>query len=192
MPAGYATRCKVCNSLHRIQIESWIKDDGLSYRVVSKKILDEFGERISYSSIQQHMADHYNVMEDVREQYEKSKAQMEQEVAKRVNEIQVLDNIIYGKFRLHKTLELIISNRLAEMPKSGDLPKFPQAYAYLYNNLAAEICRAIKTKQEVLGEDAEAKKAEAIESLSEAEIDVRLEELFAIIEDAKDADNQIC
>jgi len=58
MPAGYSSRCKVCNSQHRVEIEKWAKEDGLSARVISAKLKEEFGEEISYKSIWQHLNEH--------------------------------------------------------------------------------------------------------------------------------------
>jgi hypothetical protein len=92
---------------------------------------------------------------------------IQKDAEERLSEIEVLDSIVSGKHRLHQRLEKIISNRLIgldEIKEVRDLRKIPAAYVTLYTGCAAEIRQAMKTKQELLGEDSGSKKAGAMQS----------------------------
>lgn len=164
MPAGYSSRCKACNSPHRLQIESWKKD--LNTSEISLR-LKEMGERISRPALDNHFAEHYDMQSEVREQYNQSRINMQQDANEFLSDIKVLDDAVAGKRTLHQKLEKILTNRLKGLEDTeeiGDLPKLPQAYVTLYIGCASEIRQFLKTKQELLGEDAGAKKAKAMET----------------------------
>jgi hypothetical protein len=166
MQAGYSAKCKTCNSSHRLKIEKWHKD-GKIPEAIEVLLLEKYGEKISGRAIRNHLDEHYNVPGAVQEQYHKSQANLEKEAGERISEIEILESIATGKYDLHKKLEAIITNQLkgledAEGP--GELPKIPMAYVSLYTGCAAEIRQAMKTKQELLGEDSGSKKAGAMQS----------------------------
>jgi len=166
MPAGYSSRCKACNSPLRTQIEQWHCKDGDSSRVISAK-LKELGEKISDRALDNHFDEHYNVPNVACEQYTKSKANIQKDAEELLSEIEILDSIVSGKHKLHQKIEKIISNRLKgldEIKELRELPKIPAAYVTLYTGCAAEIRQAMKTKQELLGEDSGSKKAGAMQS----------------------------
>ena len=166
MPAGYSSRCKACNSPLRLQIERWKVKDGLKTTEISLR-LKEMGEPISRPALDNHFAEHYDVQSEVQEQYNQSQVALSQAAGERVTEIQILDDVVTGKRTLHQKLEKILTNRLnglEDTKEPRELPKIPQAYVSLYVGCASEIRQFLKTKQELLGEDAGAKKAKAMET----------------------------
>jgi hypothetical protein len=182
MPAGYSSQCKVCNSPSRLEIEAWSKKDGLSSRAISQK-LAALGEKISHSSINTHMVEHYNVQAEAREQYHQSQEQIKKDAEGRLTDLQILDDLIQDGHIIHVGLK-------EQIKGLKDKFSVPMPAVQMLNGVAAEICRAIKTKQEILGEDPESHKADAIESLSEDELDARLQELLAIINEAEGHQNR--
>jgi len=157
MSAGYSTRCKVCNSPHRAEIEKWCKEEGVSTREASRR-LAETGERISYEAIRRHMLEHFDVRAEAREQYQKSQAQMEQLAAKVVSEVEMVDRVAKENFELHLATRAWLQ-RLVEEEK-----KPPMSLVALHQATAAEVRQQLKQKLELLGEDAVSRTAEALES----------------------------
>jgi hypothetical protein len=165
MPAGYSSRCKACNSPNRLQIEAWHKG-GDSSRIIAAR-LKELGEKISDRALDNHFAEHFNVQREVQEQYQKSLANLQKDAGERVVEIQILDDIVAGKQKLHRTIESLLSSRLTDLEGAKDLaelPKLPAAYVALYTGCASGICQALKTKQELFGEDGAGRQARAMET----------------------------
>lgn len=165
MPAGYSPRCKACNSSLRVQLEKW-KDDGDNTSQISIK-LKERGENISRPALDNHFEKHYNVSKEVQEQYFQSQANLQEEASERISEIQMLDDVALEKYQLHTKLTKIIGKLIKGLEDSKDIaefPKLPAAYVTLYTDCAAEIRQALKTKQELLGEDGNTKKANAIQN----------------------------
>jgi hypothetical protein len=166
MPAGYSSKCKSCNSSHRLEIEAW-HNDGKSAEAIEKLLLEKYGEKISCTAIRKHLNEHYNVSEEVQKQYTESQANLQKDAGERVSEIVVLDDMITSKANLHQTLEKILTNRLKgleEIEEITDLPKLPMAYVSLYTGCATGLCQAMKTKQELLGEDGAGRQAKAMET----------------------------
>lgn len=156
MPAGYSSRCKVCNSQHRVQIEKWEKEDGLSARAISAKLKEEFDEEISHKSIWQHLNEHFDVKAEVREQYQKSQEQYQKAVEKRLSDIEMLDMTIADNYKLSQATTTWLKD-LIEQRKTP-----PLALVQLREKLQSEMRQAIKQKQELLGDDPESKKADAL------------------------------
>ncbi len=166
MPAGYSSRCKACNTPLRNQIEAWKVKDKLNTSQIELK-LKELGEPISRRALDNHFAEHYDVAKEAEQQYNESQANLEKDAGARVSEIATLDTVIEGKAALHKKLEKILTNRLNGLEDSkdaGELPKLPMAYVSLYTGCASGICQALKTKQELLGEDGAGRQAKAMET----------------------------
>lgn len=156
MPAGYSARCKVCNSPHRALIEKWAKQDGLSPRAISDKLREEFQESISHKSIWRHLNEHFDVKAEAREQYQKSRQQMQKVVQKQLSDIEMLDQVAARNFELHRMADAWLSQLVQERGK------IPKALVDLYNTTAGEMRQAIKQKQELLGDDPESKLADAM------------------------------
>lgn len=147
MPAGYSSWCKVCNSQHRVQIERWAKEDGLSSRAISAKLKEEFGEKISYKSIWQHLREHFDVRAEAREQYQKSQVQLQELAQKRLSDLEMLDAIIQGDFELHQAAKAWLDDLVAERKR------IPKTLVDLLAATAAEVRQQLKQKQAMLGED---------------------------------------
>lgn len=157
MPAGYSTRCKVCNSPHRAEIEKWCKDEGVSTREASRR-LAEAGEKISHEAIRRHMLEHFDVQAEARAQYQKSQQHFQEAVKKRLTDIEMLDATIADNFELSQATTAWLKD-LVEKRK-----KLPLALVQLREKLQSEMRQAIKQKQELLGDDPESKKADAMQS----------------------------
>ncbi len=173
MPAGYSSRCKVCNSSHRTEIENWSKEGGLSSREISSKVLSLYDEKISHNSIATHLTEHYDVQAEARDQYYKSNENIKADAAKRLSDLEILDAIIQDN-------HIIRSGLTEQIKEQSNKMGVPMPAVTMLTGVSSEICRAIKTKQEILGEDGASKQADAIESLSEAELDARLDKLIQI------------
>lgn len=160
MPAGYSARCKVCNSPHRADIERWAKEEGLSPRAISAR-LRERGESIGHKSIWQHLRDHFDVRSEAREQYAKSQQQFEDQVKKELSDLQMLDRVIRSDYELHQ----VTASWLNELAKGRE--KMPMSLVLLHEKAASEMRQAIKQKAELLGDDPESRKADALLSLAD-------------------------
>ncbi len=107
-------------------------------------------------AIGNHFAEHYNIQGEVQEQYQQSQANLQQAAVERVAEITMLEDVAREKYNLHQRLSKILGNLIAGLESSEkleEIPKLPAAYVALYNGCAAEIRQALKTRQELLGED---------------------------------------
>ncbi|NPV44818.1 MAG: hypothetical protein HPY70_12730 [Firmicutes bacterium] len=156
MPAGYSSRCKVCNSQHRVKIERWAKEEGMSPRAISSKLKEEFGEEISHKSIWQHLNEHFDVKAEVREQYQKSQEQYQKAVEKRLSDIEMLDATIADNFELSQATNAWLQDLIE---KQG---KIPLSLVQLREKLQSEMRQAIKQKAELLGDDPMSRLADGV------------------------------
>lgn len=146
MPAGYSSRCKVCNSQHRAEIEKWVKEEGVSTREAAKRLAD-LGEKVSHEAIRRHMIEHFDVRAEAREQYQKSQEQFQEVVKKRLSDIEMLDAIIQGDFELHQSAKAWLDDLVAERKR------IPKTLVDLLAATAGEVRQQLKQKQAMLGED---------------------------------------
>lgn len=160
MPVGYSARCRVCNSAYRAEIEKWCKEEGLSPRAASARLLEQYKEKISHKSIWQHMTEHFDVRAEAREQYQRSKEQMQQLVEKRLSDIEMLDDVAYGSFELNRAARAWLQELVQDRNK-----KIPKALVDLISTTAAEVRQHLKAKQELLGEDPANDIADALRTL---------------------------
>lgn len=159
MPVGYSARCKVCNSPRRAEVEKWVKEEGISVREAARR-LAEHGEKISHEAIRKHMIEHFDIKAEAREQYQRSKEQMQQLVEKRVSDIEMLDDIAYGSFELNRAARAWLRELVQDRNK-----KIPKALVDLISTTAAEVRQHLKAKQELLGEDPANDIADALRTL---------------------------
>lgn len=152
MPSGYSSKCKTCNSSHRLEIEAWHEKEGLSPEAIEIR-LKSLGESISYRAISNHFVNHYNVQAEAREAYHQSQEQIQKDATGRLTDLQILDELIQDNHVIHSGLRKQIKD--LENKFSVPLPA-----VQMMSGVSAEICRAIKTKQEILGEDPGSKGAE--------------------------------
>ncbi|MGE5552840.1 MAG: hypothetical protein ACM3XZ_02815 [Betaproteobacteria bacterium] len=155
MPAGYSTRCKVCNHPRRAEIERWHFEEGASYREIERRLEGA----TSFVAIGRHFREHCNVQEEAAVRYRAAQERFDEQVEKRLTDLERLDDSIDRAHRLSKaageTIEQLVRN-------GGKLPK---TLVDLYAAASAELRQTKKTKMEALGEDPEGKKAEAVQSL---------------------------
>lgn len=159
MPVGYSARCKVCNSPRRAEVEKWVKDEGISVREAARRLTEQ-GEKISHEAIRKHMLEHFDVKAEAREQYQKSREQMQRLVEKRVSDIEMLDDIAYGSYELNRAARAWLHDLVRERNR-----KIPKALVDLISTTAAEVRQHLKAKQELLGEDPANDIADALRTL---------------------------
>lgn len=172
MPAGYSSRCKVCNSQHRVQIEKWAKEEGMSPRAISSRLKEEYGEEISYKSIWQHLNEHFDVKAEVMEQYQKSQEQLQRAVQKHLSDIEMLDSIAQSNYELYQGAKAWLEKILKEKIKAP-----PKSLVDLLSVTASEVRQQFKQKQELLGESPE---KDALENLADV-----LKEAWDVLKDEK-------
>lgn len=147
MPVGYSSQCKVCNSQYRTMIEEWAKTEGLKPRAISERLEKEYNIKISHKSIWRHLNEHFAVKAEVKEQYQKSQEQFEKLVKKQLSDIEILDSIIQSNFELHRAAGAWLKELMNQRSK------VPLSLVQLHEKTASEIRQAMKTKQELLGDD---------------------------------------
>lgn len=153
MPVGYSARCKICNSPYRAEVERWIKEEGISTREASRR-LEVQGERVSHEAIRRHMQEHFDIKAEAREQYQKSRKQMDRFVKKRLSDLEMLDSLMQSNYELHMAGRSWVDEVVRQRGK------LPQALVQLVTGTASEIRAAMKTKQEMLSEDTVSQMAE--------------------------------
>jgi hypothetical protein len=175
MPSGYSTKCKTCNSHIRLEIESWHVKEGKDFITISLK-LRERGIEISDRAIAAHFNNHYNIQKEAKEQYILSQEQIKEDVAIRLSDLEILDGLIQGNNIIHIGLRKQITDLQNKF-------SVPMPAVTMLNGVSDSICKAMKTKQELLGETTGDKMVSVIESLSEAELNARIATLIPISED---------
>ena len=162
--AGYSAKCKTCNSARRLEIEAW-HEAGDSPEAIEIR-LKGLGEDISYNAIRKHLQNHYNVLEAAKEKYYQSKQQIEKDAEARLSDLEILDEMIQDNHIIHSGLRLQIKDL-------KDKFTTPLPAIAMLNGVGDSICKAMKTKSELLGEDPESHKAdtllELINAVSDAE-----------------------
>ncbi|WPD20192.1 hypothetical protein [Thermaerobacter composti] len=141
MPAGYSSRCKICNHPRRAAIEQWHLD-GASFREIQRRLEGT----VSFAAVRNHFVEHFNVREEAFLQWEASQQQLEQAGAKRVSDIQLIDQVIERSAKLNAAA----ASRIQEYMERNEKP--PKALVDLYGVTAAELRQHAKAKQELLGE----------------------------------------
>jgi len=155
MSTGYSTRCKICNSTHRVKIENWCKSEGVSTREAAGRMA-KLGEKVSHEAIRRHMIEHFNVRSEAMEQYQKSKEQGSQLAAAIVSEVEMLDRIARENFELHLATRLWLQQLVAAKTS------VPASIVSLHQATAAEVRQQLRQKLELLGEDPASKVADAM------------------------------
>lgn len=187
---GYSSRCKVCNHEGRDKIEAWINREGLTLEECEKKIMDTYGDKISKTTIWRHMQEHFLTKQEVKEAYknkvfsqmraeaeeeeppaaqsnkepdkidlayERSQLLKSQYIEENLSEIGKLDSMIdYDYAMYRKTVEL--------MAEKMEKKLVPKPLADFIKTLNSNITTSMRTKAELLGTDAEGRKASVMET----------------------------
>lgn len=160
MPVGYSARCKVCNSPHRADIERLVKVEGISIREAARR-LAELGERVSHEAIRRHILEHFDVRAEAREQYLKSKQQMDVLVQKVLSEIEMLDRVMAVEYELHQATGAWLKDLVEKRAR------LPMAVVALHKETAAELRQTAKAKDELLGNDPMSRLADGVATWTE-------------------------
>jgi len=160
MPSGYSAKCKTCNSARRLEIEAWHVKDGMSPEAIEVR-LKGLGEQISYRAISNHFVNHYNVQAEARAKYHESQAQIKQDAAEWLTDLQILDELIQDNHIIHSGLR----SQIKDLDNKFGVP---MPAVTMLNGVSDAICKAMKTKRELLGEDSESHKADTLLELINA------------------------
>jgi hypothetical protein len=139
-----------------VEIEEWCKAEGLSSRAASSRLLQAHNEKISHHSVNKHMHEHFDVKEEVQEQYQKNQIEKQHVksqqhflgfVEKQLSDIEMLEQTAAENYELAQTtvawLRELIDQRI----------KPPFTLVQLRKELQAEMRQAMRTKAEFLGDD---------------------------------------
>src|SRR5690606_37372945 len=118
-------------------------EEGLSPRAASARLLEQYDEKISHKSIWQHMTEHFDVRAEAREQYQKSKQQMDRLVQKQLSEIEMLDNVMAVEYELHQATGTWLKELVEKRAR------LPMAVVALHKETAAELRQAANAKAEL-------------------------------------------
>lgn len=161
MPAGYSSRCKVCNSSHRADVEHWVKDEGVSYREAARRLAD-LGETVSHEGVRNHLTEHFDVRGEARLQYEASKQQLQAAGAKAVDAICAIDQVIARAAGLNAAIAAALAAVVGDSPedarrRAGGGYVLPRVAVELFGSTANEIRQGALAKQRLLGDDPESR-----------------------------------
>jgi len=165
-------RCKVCNSPHRAEIEQLLAE-GWSSRRISRWLLEKYGEKISFASIQNHKKYHWNVAEEIRKRaaQKESEELFEQEVQKGLTRLEALRREREENRKLAEELRQI----LFEVLKSGEWrvldPETLKALQALYNTATNQVRYTAAEEFKQLDTDAEDPFTKLLEMIRHAEGD---------------------
>ncbi|MDI6840445.1 MAG: hypothetical protein QMD71_06340 [bacterium] len=175
-PLGYSTRCKVCNSPNRDKIEQWMLE-GVTLVDCVDRVKKELKESIGRTSIWKHMREHFVDKDTIKQvyadkktaqeygekkdkvdlAYEKSKLLKSQYIDKNLSEIEKLDDMIETDYAMYKRTAELMADKLKQKIAPKPLADFLKV-------LNTNINTSLKTKAELLGTDAEGRKASVMET----------------------------
>ena len=173
MPAGYSSRCRVCNSPHRTEVEKWCKEEGLRSRGASARLLSEYGEKISHQSIWKHLDEHFDIRTEVKEkrekrhrdlnvvqeQLKKSEEQLQRAVHKGLSDIEMLESTIASNFDLSQATTAWLADLVEQKSK------IPLTLVQLREKLQSEMRQAMRTKAEFLGDDPQSRLVDVFQGM---------------------------
>ena len=164
-------RCKICQSGKANQIEErylQLKKLGNGYFTAAKVICEEFDVQFAHTSLATHMKKHSGMSkEQVKTAYAKQKQNPQngieedyakEYVTKNLTELNKLDAMIEKDYELYQQASRIVQENLQEFGK------VPKTQAEFIRSLNLNITNSMKTKAELLGTDAEGRKAGAMET----------------------------
>jgi len=163
--------CKICQSGKTKQIEDrylQLKKMGKGYFTAAKIIKEELDVQFSHSGLRTHMIKHFGMnKEHVQAAYAKEKHKpkegieedyAKEYVTKNITEIAKLDAMIEKDYELYQESAKVVQQNLDEFGK------VPKTLAEFIRSLNLNITNSMKTKAELLGTDAEGRKAGAMET----------------------------
>lgn len=145
---GYNSRCKLCNCEYRAEAEK-LHEEGSSNQQIAD-FLAGHGVSISKASVRRHFDTHFAPKEEAAKRYyEESQAAMEHAVDRRIEQLNMLDDMIARNNRLH-----IGASKWAEkrMEDGGAVYMDTKPMIDLLTGTASEFRQALKLRAELLGE----------------------------------------
>lgn len=177
--------CKTCNSPHRVLIEEAFINNKVSYADAAQWIKDNFDESISGASVWRHMKKHVNLKGKVKEEYKNSRIQnildearaeddkegtplealtrlkseelMRKYIGEGIEEIKKLDTLIKLDYESYLDASKLANEQVEAKMVSKNVVD-------LLRTLSFNMIASIRTKKELMGEDAESRKASAVET----------------------------
>lgn len=174
---GYSRRCKICNSPHRATVEEWMTSGKMTLVEAEERSTKELGEFFSRTSIWRHMKDHFISKEDIKKVYtdkkseelaklkieefnaaqEKSRLLQAKYVEGNLTELEKLDDMIEKDYAMYLQTVALMNEKLENKLAPKPLVDFLRV-------LNSNINTSLKTKAELLGTDAEGRKASVMET----------------------------
>lgn len=172
MDVGYSARCKVCNSEHRAEVERR-KEQGDSLAVIAEFLRGK-GESVSKASVRRHFVEHFPVKQEAAKRYaEQSQTVMTGAIEKRLTDVEMLDELIARSMRMNaaamKHIDESLNTEYPMLMKNGK-PLLDAEYkpvmrkgipakqmVDLFNGTASEVRQALKTKDDLIGDDGDDK-----------------------------------
>lgn len=152
---GYSTRCRPCNSAHRVEIDAKLLA-GESTRAVSTWLAEIHGEKIPHQALTNHRAEHLDVRAEAAAQVAAAAPVFEAAVAKIVADVAVLDEVASIALDVARTLAPHVRNSAA---------KVSQPTATVFAAALANARAAVTDRHEML----HGKKLEVTDSASPSE-----------------------
>jgi len=150
-----------------------------------RAIANELGQPGLYSTINRYKAAVWGMKDLVGEAKEERASKHDEKRKEAVQEVvSTLELIELGKLRAKQLMSVNIGDEFDV--SDGQKHKLTLGSASIYWPIGMQVARdAAKLEMELVGDDPESRKANALESLSEAELDARLKEALAIIGEAE-------
>jgi len=161
-----------------------IIEQGFTDKKSPRTIAKEIGQPGLYSTIGRYKTAVWNLKDMVVEAKQKRAKKFEERRDKAVDEIvNTLELINLAKLRSKQLMSTDLGEEFEI--SDGEKHKLTLGSASIYWSAGSKIMTdAVKLELELSGDDPESRKATAIESLSEAELDARLKELIETIDNA--------
>lgn len=166
--AKYATRCKVCNSPHRNEIETLLAQ-GWGTPRISQWLKDTYSEEISHKSIYKHKMNHWNVQREIaaRISTQQSQELFEQQVQKGITRIESLRNERQENQKLADQLRLIFFDLIQTGEWKTINPETLKALQGLYNTATSQVRASAAEEFRQLDQNVEDPMAQLLELIAD-------------------------
>jgi len=160
-----------------------IIERGFVNKKSAREIAREIGQPGLYSTINRYKAAVWDLKDLVKEsKEERAQHHEERREAAKVEIIKSLDLIEKNKWRASQHLDRNVGDTYET--NDGECLATPGQIVAWHSAAAEMATKAMKMELELSGDDPESRKATALESLSEAELDARLKELLTELDKA--------
>lgn len=144
---GYNARCKLCNCEQRAEVERMHEGGASLQQIVT--FLSGHGVSLSKPAVKRHFYTHFAPKEEAAKcYYGQSQMTMETAVDRRVEQLNMLDDMIARNYRLNKRA----SEWSEQQIDNGGIFMEAKPMVDLLNGTASEFRQALKLRAELLGE----------------------------------------